>query len=131
MKTQSIAKVLAATLIGLAGASAHAGSEVTDANYPGPSSLSSNKTYAQVQQELAQARADGYKFDDATYPGPFTQASTAKTREQVKQELANYRASGAEFNDATYPEPAHGVAYGSNYGAQRHANSGNASTSVQ
>ncbi len=70
MKTLTSSILLAMTLIG---ANAYA-------EYPGPLSLESNTTRAQVRAELAQARAAGQVYDDAHYPGPFPQTAGGKQK---------------------------------------------------
>jgi hypothetical protein len=61
-------------------------------------------TRDQVRAELAQAKAEGKTFNDATYPGPFP-TGQSESRAQVRAELAQAKAEGNTFNDATYPGP--------------------------
>ncbi|NYE26386.1 DUF4148 domain-containing protein [Pigmentiphaga litoralis] len=118
MKTTTAALLLA---LSVTGANAFADSNVvTDANYPGPFSLESNTTHAQVQAELVRARQAGLIVADAQYPGPFARPATASnpavTREAVRAELAQARAEGIAFDDATYPVPAQTVPQGRHAG---------------
>jgi hypothetical protein len=118
MKTTTAALLLA---LSVTGANAFADSNVvTDANYPGPFSLESNTTHAQVRAELDRARRAGLIVADAQYPGAFTPAASAAnpvvTREAVRAELAQARADGVAFDDATYPVPGHTVPHGRHAG---------------
>lgn len=99
-------RAIAAALIGLASVSAHAAdTAVTDANYPGPMSLQSNLTRAQVRAELARAKAAGQVYDGEQYPGPQSLASN-RSASDVRAEVLKEKAQGLAFNDATYPVPA-------------------------
>lgn len=110
MKNTTFIRTIAAAVIGLASASAFAaGPVVTDANYPGPMSLQSNTTRAQVRAELMQAKAAGQVFDGEQYPGPMARSSNVPYS-QVRAELDQFKAQGLAFNDATYPVPGHTVA---------------------
>jgi len=68
----------------------------TDANAP---------TRAQVQAELAQAKANGqYTFGELQYPAAQTGSTAAPSRDQVKAELAQAKASGQyTFGELDYP----------------------------
>lgn len=131
MKTTTAALLIA---LSVTGANAFADTNVvTDANYPGPFSLESNTTHAQVQAELIRARNAGLIVADAQYPGPFARpasaSSPAVTRDAVRAELAQARAEGVVFDDATYPEPAHTVPQGRQAGQHsRLATSGQGAT---
>lgn len=106
MKTTTAALLLA---LSVTGANAFADtSAVTDANYPGPFSLESNTTHAQVQTELARARAAGAVYNNDAYPGPFASTGSV-SRDTVRAELAQARAEGWAFNDATFPTPSRTV----------------------
>jgi hypothetical protein len=122
MKTTTAALLIA---LSVTGANAFADSNVvTDANYPGPFSLESNTTHAQVQAELARARSAGLIVGDAQYPGAFTTAANSATpsvsRDTVRAELAQARAQGIAFDDATYPVPAQTVPHGRQSGNHSH-----------
>ena len=109
MSNITFTRAIAAAVIGLASVSAYAASPVvTDANYPGPMSLQSNLTRAQVRAELAQAKAAGQVYDGEQYPGPQSLASN-RSYTEVRAELLKAKAQGLAFNDATYPVPAHNL----------------------
>lgn len=108
MKTFTFTQAFAAALLGLAGFATQAAQPVvTDANYPGPSSLESNTTRAAVHAELLRAKAAGEVVDGEQYPGPQAFTPSTVTRAQVRAELMQARADGYAFNDATYPVPEH------------------------
>ena len=60
---------------------------------------------AQVQAELAQAKASGqYTFGENDYPPAAAVSTSGKTRQQVKDELAQAKANGDyTFGDLDYP----------------------------
>jgi hypothetical protein len=68
---------------------AAAGSAFAEAPYPADDHFVSTKTRAEVQSELAEARAQGLMdYNDATYPILAAQKSNL-TRAQVKQQVPN------------------------------------------
>jgi len=128
MKNITFARAIAAAVIGLASVSAYADSPVvTDANYPGPMSLQSNTTRAQVRAELMQAKAAGQVFDGEQYPGPQSLVSS-RSYTEVRAELLKSKAEGFAFNDATYPVPSHNLP--SRQAQQQYANFASASPST-
>ena len=102
MKTLVSALILSATFMG----AAYAG----ELDYPPVQDSHSSVTRAQVQQELADARAKGeLASGEEGYPATaYAQVGAAKTRVQVQQELAAARARGlTESGELDYP-PAQG-----------------------
>ncbi len=97
MKTLVSALILSASFIG----AAHAG----ELDYPPAANTQSTVTRAQVQQELAAARANGQLVSGEEGYAATTFASAAdKSRAQVKQELAAARAQGlTESGELDYP----------------------------
>ncbi|AHV92779.1 DUF4148 domain-containing protein [Bordetella holmesii] len=63
------------------------------------------KSNAQVQQELANAKATGqYTFGENDYPPATAMATSGKTRQQVRDELAQAKANGDyTFGELDYP----------------------------
>ena len=108
MRTLTFTRAIAATVIGLASASAFAVSLDDGLTYPNATNLQSNMTRAQVRQELMQAKAAGLVNDGGAYPPPMSQSSD-RTFAQVRAQLDAYKARGLAFNDATYPVPSHNL----------------------
>ncbi|MCY1541448.1 hypothetical protein D9M68_771420 [compost metagenome] len=97
MKTFVSALILSASFIGAA--------QAGELDYPPPLNTESTVTRAQVQQELAAARANGeLAFGEEGYAATsFTHASD-KTRSQVQQELAAAQANGlTDSGELDYP----------------------------
>ncbi len=83
MSNITFTRAIAAAVIGFASVSAYAaGPVVDDANYPGPMSLQSNTTRAQVRAELLKDKAQGLAFNDATYPVPAHNLPSKKAQQQ-------------------------------------------------
>ncbi|MGY6272998.1 DUF4148 domain-containing protein [Achromobacter denitrificans] len=101
MKTLVSALILSASFIGAA--------QAGELDYPPPLNTQSTVTRAQVQQELAAARANGELVSGEEGYAATTFASSAdKTRAQVQRELAAARAQGlTESAELAYP-PVHG-----------------------
>ena len=98
MKALVSALILSASFIGAA--------QAGELDYPPELNTASTVTRAQVQQELAAARANGeLEFGEEGYAATtFADAGSDKTRAQVKQELAAARAQGlTESNELAYP----------------------------
>jgi hypothetical protein len=97
----NIKHIAAASLIALAGSAAFA--QTTDQ----ADSFQPTLTRAQVQADLAQARANGTAFHegDITYV-QHAPAKSLKTRAEVQAELAQARADGTLFvaGDTDYPQ---------------------------
>jgi hypothetical protein len=112
MKKITILNVAAGILLGVASLSANAVQPTVTGEYPGAMSLESNRTRAQVHEELMQAKAAGEVRNGEEYALPLTvtQGPSAVSREQVKAELAQWKAQGYFFNDATYPVPGRNAA---------------------
>ena len=100
MKTLVSALILSASFIGAA--------QAGELDYP-PALDTHSVTRAQVQQELAAARANGELVSGEEGYAVATFAQTGdKTRAQVQQELAAARAQGlTESGELDYP-PVHG-----------------------
>jgi hypothetical protein len=99
MKTLVSALILSASFIG---AAAQAG----ELDYPPELNTASTVTRAQVQQELAAARANGELVSggEGYAATAFASVGADKTRAQVKQELAAARAQGlTESGELDYP----------------------------
>ena len=101
MKTLVSALILSASFIGAA--------QAGELDYPPALDTHSSVTRAQVQQELATARANGELVSGEEGYAVATFAQTGdKTRAQVQQELAAARAQGlTESGELDYP-PVHG-----------------------
>jgi len=97
MKTLVSALILSASFIGAA--------QAGELDYPPPLNTESTVTRAQVQQELAQARANGELVSgEEGYPTTMFAAAGDKTRAQVQQELAAARAHGlTDSGELAYP----------------------------
>ncbi|MFF7394891.1 DUF4148 domain-containing protein [Achromobacter sp. NPDC008082] len=98
MKTLVSALILSASFIGAA--------QAGELDYPPALNTQSTVTRAQVQQELAAARANGELVSGEEGYAATAIASTGadKTRAQVKQELAAARAQGlTESGELDYP----------------------------
>ena len=99
MKTLVSALILSASFIGAA--------QAGELDYPPALDTQSTVTRAQVQQELAAARANGeLAFGEEGYAAAaFAHAQAGdKTRAQVKQELAAARAQGlTDSGELDYP----------------------------
>ncbi|KOF53442.1 hypothetical protein AD428_13475 [Achromobacter sp. DMS1] len=98
MKTFLSAVVLSATF---AGAAVQAG----ELDYPPPADTHSTVTRVQVEQELAQARANGeLAFGEEGYAATQFAQSGSVSRAQVQAELASARARGlTESGELDYP----------------------------
>ena len=97
MKTLVSALILSASVIGAA--------QAGELDYPPALDTHSSVTRAQVQQELAAARANGelVSGEEGYAVATFVQAGD-KTRAQVQQELAAARAQGlTESGELDYP----------------------------
>ncbi|MFD4836136.1 DUF4148 domain-containing protein [Achromobacter sp. NPDC058515] len=97
MKTLVSALILSASFIGTA--------QAGELDYPPALNTQSTVTRAQVQQELAAARANGelVSGEEGYAAAPFAHAGD-KTRAQVQQELAAARAQGlTESGELAYP----------------------------
>jgi hypothetical protein len=97
MKTLVSALILSASFIGAA--------QAGELDYPPALDTHSTVTRAQVQQELAAARANGelVSGEEGYSATSFAQAGN-KTRAQVQQELAAARAQGlTERGELAYP----------------------------
>ena len=98
MKTLVSALILSASFIGAA--------QAGELDYPPALNTASTVTRAQVQQELAAARANGELVSGEEGYAAIAFASTGadKTRAQVTQELAAARAQGlTESGELDYP----------------------------
>jgi Domain of unknown function (DUF4148) len=97
MKTLVSALILTASFLG----AAHAG----ELDYPPAVDTHSTVTRAQVQQELAAARANGeLASGEEGYAATAYTSAGDKSRAQVKQELAAARAQGlTESGELDYP----------------------------
>lgn len=99
MKTLVSALILSASFIGAA--------QAGELDYPPALNTQSPVTRAQVQQELAAARANGQLVsgEEGYAASTLTAAATGeKTRAQVQQELAAARAQGlTESGELQYP----------------------------
>ncbi|WMD19344.1 DUF4148 domain-containing protein [Achromobacter seleniivolatilans] len=99
MKTLVSALILSASFIGAA--------QAGELDYPPALNTQSSVTRAQVQQELASARAQGQLVsgEEGYAATTLTAATTGeKTRAQVQQELAAARAQGlTESGELQYP----------------------------
>ncbi|WP_445657851.1 DUF4148 domain-containing protein [Achromobacter sp. NCFB-sbj8-Ac1-l] len=97
MKTLVSALILSASFIGAA--------QAGELDYPPAANTQSTVTRAQVQQELAAARANGELATNEEGAVATTFASAGdKSRAQVKQELAAARAQGlTESGELDYP----------------------------
>ncbi|SSW62138.1 DUF4148 domain-containing protein [Achromobacter agilis] len=97
MKTLVSALILSASFIGAA--------QAGELDYPPALNTESTVTRAQVQQELAAARANGELVSgEEGYAATIFAASGDKTRAQVQQELAAARAQGlTESAELAYP----------------------------
>ncbi len=88
--------LLAAALLAVAGSSAFAGGEYDPLNQPAEPAAKSTVTRAQVQAELAAARAAGeLRSDRDDRLLPFRNVKSTLTREQVKAEYAAAVADGS------------------------------------
>ncbi|KRC73511.1 hypothetical protein D3C87_252670 [compost metagenome] len=97
MKTLVSALILSASFIGAA--------QAGELDYPPPLNTQSTVTRAQVQQELAAARANGelVSGEEGYASTAFAQAGD-KTRAQVREELAAARSQGlTEGGELDYP----------------------------
>ena len=98
MKTLVSALILSASFIGAA--------QAGELDYPPALNTASTVTRAQVQQELADARANGELVfgEEGESATAFAAVGADKTRAQVKQELAAARAQGlTESGELDYP----------------------------
>jgi hypothetical protein len=97
MKTLVSALILSASFIGAA--------QAGELDYPPALETQSTVTRAQVQQELAAARANGeLVFGEEGYAAAPIAHAGDKTRAQVKQELAAARAHGlTDGGELDYP----------------------------
>ena len=97
MKTLVSALILSASFIGAA--------QAGELDYPPAANTQSTVTRAQVQQELAAARANGeLASGEEGYAATAFASAGDKTRAQVKQELAAARAQGlTESGEQDYP----------------------------
>ncbi|SEJ43170.1 DUF4148 domain-containing protein [Achromobacter sp. NFACC18-2] len=97
MKTLVSALILSASFIGAA--------QAGELDYPPAVNTQSTVTRAQVQQELAEARANGeLVFGEEGYAATAFAYAGDKTRAQVKQELAAARAQGlTDAGELDYP----------------------------
>nr|WP_315527265.1 DUF4148 domain-containing protein [uncultured Achromobacter sp.] len=98
MKTLISALILSASFIGAA--------QAGELDYPPALNTESTVTRAQVQQELAAARANGelVSGEEGYAATAFAAVGNDKTRAQVKQELAAARAQGlTESGELDYP----------------------------
>ncbi|EFF78076.1 DUF4148 domain-containing protein [Achromobacter piechaudii] len=98
MKTLVSALILSASFIGAA--------QAGELDYPPALNTASTVTRAQVQQELAAARANGdlVSGEEGYAATAFASVGTDKSRAQVKQELAAARAQGlTESGELDYP----------------------------
>jgi len=97
----NITKILASTVIALASAMAgSAFAQTSDNQYPIADFRSGTLTRAQVQAELAQAKANGTWSsldNDSIYP-VVVNTGTPKTRVEVRAELAQAKANGTWSN---------------------------------
>ena len=100
MKTLVSALILSASFIGAA--------QAGELDYPPALDTHSSVTRAQVQQELAAARANELVSGEEGYAVATFAQTGDKTRAQVQQELAAARAQGlTESGELDYP-PVHG-----------------------
>jgi len=98
MKTLVSALILSASFIGAA--------QAGELDYPPALNTESTVTRAQVQHELAAARANGelVSGEEGYAATTFVAVGNDKTRAQVKQELAAARAQGlTESGELDYP----------------------------
>jgi len=97
MKTLVSALILSASFIGAA--------QAGELDYPPALNTQSTVTRAQVQQELAEARANGeLVFGEEGYAATAFAHAGDKSRAQVKQELAAARAQGlTDAGELDYP----------------------------
>ena len=98
MKNLVSALILSASFIGAA--------QAGELDYPPALNTQSTVTRAQVQQELAAARANGelVSGEEGYAATAFASTGSDKTRAQVKQELAAARAQGlTESGELDYP----------------------------
>ncbi len=97
MKTLVSALILSASFIGAA--------QAGELDYPPAANTQSTVTRAQVQQELAAARANGELVSgEEGYAATAFASAGDKSRAQVKQELAAARAQGlTESGELDYP----------------------------
>lgn len=97
MKTLVSALILSASFIGAA--------QAGELDYPPALNTQSTVTRAQVQQELAAARANGELVSgEEGYAATAFASAGDKSRAQVKQELAAARAQGlTESGELDYP----------------------------
>jgi len=97
MKTLVSALILSASFIGAA--------QAGELDYPPALNTESTVTRAQVQQELAQARANGELVSgEEGYAATIFAASGDKSRVQVQKELAAARAQGlTDSAELAYP----------------------------
>ena len=97
MKTLVSALILSASFIGAA--------QAGELDYPPPLNTESTVTRAQVQQELAQARANGELVSgEEGYAATIFADSGSKSRAQVQKELAAARAQGlTDSAELAYP----------------------------
>jgi len=98
MKTLVSALILSASFIGAA--------QAGELDYPPALNTASTVTRAQVQQELATARANGelVSGEEGYAATAFASTGADKTRAQVTQELAAARAQGlTESGELDYP----------------------------
>ncbi|MFY0477625.1 DUF4148 domain-containing protein [Achromobacter marplatensis] len=98
MKTLVSALILSASFIGAA--------QAGELDYPPALNTESTVTRAQVQQELAAARANGelVSGEEGYAATTFAAVGNDKTRAQVTQELAAARAQGlTESGELDYP----------------------------
>ena len=97
MKTLVSALILSASFIGAA--------QAGELDYPPALNTQSTVTRAQVQQELATARANGELVSgEEGYAATAFASAGDKSRAQVKQELAAARAQGlTESGELDYP----------------------------
>ncbi|MCF7767832.1 DUF4148 domain-containing protein [Achromobacter pulmonis] len=100
MKTLVSALILSASVIGVA--------QAGELDYPPALDTHSTVTRAQVQQELAAARANGELVStEEGYAAVSFVSAGDKSRAQVKQELAAARAQGlTESGELEYPPTA-------------------------
>ena len=98
MKTLVSALILSASFIGAA--------QAGELDYPPALNTQSSVTRAQVQQELAAARANGelVSGEEGYAATAFANVGADKTRAQVQQELAAARAQGlTDSSELAYP----------------------------
>lgn len=100
-------KIFAATLLTIIGVNAYAADNIEPNNVPFQGvygQQEQGKTRAQVQAELAQAKAQGLvAFGESEQPAAFAQTPSTATRAQVQQELSQARGNGSvTFGDLEY-----------------------------